>query len=367
MIVIVFIILLLIGFLIFNPVAVNRDVMNGQRSSATLGFSIYCVVCIGLFYYLMLNGSNIIWWRNLIGQRNFTENYQVQPETRTEAQYSDNQDYTDGIDFASLKKFAMAFTPPHLPLVFAVNDMSDYDGLTKAEIFAMRKKIVDGTALGLAGNNYHPSENILGGIKDGKPWWGTEGILCKGQGRHASDGLSRESSYFNNPLILLNLGLGRVMNGNPGKPNCEGLWPVPEPEGITVYPDEKTISVEYDLSGFMRKFEGSEFYDSVKEVDWFEFGNINARDFGYVYAQAFQTKGIKFAHEPNVSTGANLINYWCLGRSCQIEGGCNNICPSNDPFTFFVTGYPAYVYFRLYKNGTPHDAEPDAYFQIYLK
>ena len=372
MIAIIFIILLIIGFLIYNPIAVNQDTMAGQRNSTVLGFSIYCIVCVGIFYYLMTNGSNFAFWKYLTGapeqqeeQVSFQNNQNKKPETERETEKSPQAISKNEIDFERIKSFAASFGPIVSPIQFAVVELSDYDGMSKAEIFAQRKRIVDGFGTGLC-ENYQPNENVLGRIQDGKPWWGTEGILCKGQGRHASDGMSRESSYFNNPLILLNLGLGRVMNGNRGKENCAGLWPVPESEGIYVYPDEKTIRVDYNLSGFMKEFEGSAFYDSVNQTDWFEFGSINARDFGYTYAQVYQSQGIRFANWPNVTTGADLVNYWCLGHSCQIEGGCNNICPSNDKFTFFVTNYPAHVFFKLYKEGTSHSGEPDAYFQVYL-
>lgn len=356
MIAVSFIIFLLIGFVIFNPFMVTRDKMNGQSTPSLLGFSIYCVVCVGLFYYLMFNGNNISWWRNFAGQETSRQNNFVGVQTEpvpvnnpVQEEYVVRNDIYWGAlyDTTSL----------------VINSLSEYDGMNKSDIYSMRKRIVDEVGKGLGGD-YTPTESLLGAIQDGKPWWGTEGILCKGQGRHASDGASRESSYFNNPFILLNLGLGRVMNGNRGKENCAGLWP--QPYRLTVFPRAKTIRVEYDLSGFMREFEGSAFYNSVNETDWFEFASINARDFGYEYAKAYKTDGIRFAHENNVSNGARLRNYWCLGRSCQISGGCNNICPSNDPFTFFVTKYPAYALFKLYKNPTDYSGEPDAYFEIYL-
>ena len=359
MIVLAFILIILIGFLLFNPLKVNQDALSGQSNNSFAGFFIFCAVCIGfLCYYTMTGSADIIgkmsdnnsYPQNDIPKETPAETDNTKQEEQPQEEESPRGNYVDFDAFSSEKQ---------LPIV----EMSDYDGLTKKQLFALRKEIVN-TFGGLGGKNYQPSEEIFGAIQDKKPWWGTEGILCKGQGNHASDGMSRESSYYNNPFILLNLGLGRVMNGNPGKEDCSGLWP--KPTSLVVYPQEKMLKVEYDLSGFMKEFEGSAFYKSVQDTDWFEFASVNARDFGYTYAQAYEINGIEFANNPNVSTGARLRNYWCLGRSCQIEGGCNNICPSNDQFTFYVTSYPAYAKFRLYKTEPTSGSKPDAYFEVYL-
>ena len=384
MVILIILILILIGIILFNPLAPAQNNIDGRGNSSLLKFSIYCFICTGVLYYFILNGNNIDWWQKIVGENSFEKNV-VQEEmptlTQTQPQQQNTKENT--LDFDRLKEYATNTVnnieatnifPDNISgygkndsgevisIGFRPNSLSDYDGMSKAEIFAKRKKIVD--AMNISTEDYYPSERILGSIQDGKPWWGTEGILCKGQGRHASDGMSRESSYFNNPILLLNLGLGRVMNGNKGKEDCANLWP--EPSYISVKFAKKYINVGYALHEFMKNFEGSAFYDSVNKTDWFEFGSINARDFGYKYARAYEYKGIKFANEPNVSQGAILQNYWCVGQSCQIEGGCNNICPSNDPFTFYVTEYPAYVYFELYKEIPNENTKPDAYFSVDL-
>lgn len=500
MIVLAFILILLIGFLLFNPFKVNQDMISGQNNNSFMGFFMFCTVCIGLLcYFNMSENGNFI---GKLADFDFFRQENIPQETpaNTEEPKQEEHSQKNYIDFDAFS------SEKQLPIV----EMSDYDGFTKKQLFFIRKNIVDNMG-GLGGKDYQPSEEIFGRIQDRKPWWGTEGILCKGQGQHASDGMSRESSYFNNPFILLNLGLGRVMNGNRGRDNeyliskkdlakqyakyekntlegqiircfydgkketalfkqiayigkawgkrsndyidfgelvdglgidrstvneasislkdiqdrlikadsnvsgkelatntdpsgkvsvsqlfvilggkndtastllkiadegskagggtfamadCSGLWP--QPTELVVYPQEKTIKVKYNLSGFMKEFEGTDFYESVNKADWFEFASTNARDFGYTYAQAYETSGIRFANTPNVSSGARLRNYWCLGQSCQIEGGCNNICPSNDPFTFYVDSYPAYAKFKLYKTEQTSGSEPDAYFEIQL-
>ena len=358
MIIIIFLLLIFIGFLLFNPLKVTYNETTGLPQSSVLPFGIYCVSCVLLSFFLLAKGNEFGFWSDTENNALHTEtenyaapqNFNVTPARRTnDINFgADYENAPDEYGFISLK----------------INPMSDFDGKTKEELFQIRKTIVD-EYNGLGGKDYQPSQRVFGNIQDGKPWWGTEGILCKGQGEHASDGLSRESSYFNNPFILLNLSLSRVMNGNPGKEDCADLWPMPEK--LLINPRNKSIAVRYNLSGFMKEFEGSRFYNSTKKNDWFSFDNINARDFGYNYAVAYKLKNLRFANSTNVSTGAELNNYWCLGHSCQIPGGCNNICPSNDAFGFFVDDYPAAAYFRLYKTQPISNNErPDAYFTVYL-
>ena len=354
MVILVFILLILIGFLLFSPLKVDYDIATGQKKSSMPAFAIYCLACMGLTLYFTLGSIN---FSEIIGNQNNEDNKEVimPQETTPEELPQPPKTTKNSINFNSVPNAARHIVP--------IRELVEYDGMTKKELFARRKTIVDSFS-GLGGENYQPDEKILGNIQDGKPWWGTEGILCKGQGSHASDGKSRESSYFENPMILLNLELTMLMNGNPGKEDCAGLWPLPT--SVIVYPETKTIEVSYDLSGFMKEFEGSKFYERVKVDDWFGFGNINARDFGYEYAQAYETKGIRFANTPNASTVSPLVNYWCLGHSCKVEGGCNNICPANSAFTFFVDEYPAYAKFKLYKSQPQQGTEPDAYVEVYL-
>ena len=500
MIIVVLILVILIGFIIFNPLKVDYNIETGEKKSSMPVFTVYCLICAGLIiYYTNIGGIN---FSEIIKNQNNEDNEEVvlPQETMQEEQPQPKPRTTkNSINFNSAVNVSRHIIP--------IRELAEYDGMSKKELFARRKTIVDSFS-GLGGENYQPDEKILGNIQDGKPWWGTEGILCKGQGSHASDGKSRESSYFENPMILLNLELTRLMDGNRGldneylistkdlfkqynkydknsvegqvvrcfydgkkptklfkqiayighnwgkrsndyidfgelvdglgidrstvdnasvslkdlqnrlkevdttfvpnaainssaqisvsqlfvilggtynkasallkiadlgsnaaggnasMPDCGGLWPLPT--DVIVYPKTKKIEVSYNLSGFMKEFEGTDFYYSVNKTDWFGFGSINARDFGYEYAHAYDTNGIRFANTPNASTGAPLVNYWCLGHSCQIEGGCNNICPANNAFTFFVDKYPAYAKFKLYKKQPAQGEEPDAYFEVYL-
>ena len=323
------ILLFLIGILVFDPFTTS---ISDKKNYKLLGLSIYmsiCIVAISVYYnynneQFLTNNDNTNTTRNkLILHSNDRKTYDIR-----------------------------------------INDLSEYDYKTKAEIYDMRKQYVNEYKQ-FVNNDYSPDERYLQ-VVDGKPWWGTEGIVCKGQGKHSNKGLSRDSAYANNPFVLLNIGLSRCVNNELYKPDCTDEWPTIT--SVKIQPSKRTITVHYDITSFLEQRAGSLLAQSMKSYDWLEFGTINARDFGYTYANASETRNIRFAQNPNVSTDLfTLNNYWCLGQSCKLPGGCNNVCGPNEGYAFFVDRYPAYAKFKLFKRRPMFiDSRPDLWYEIYL-
>ncbi len=54
MIIVVLILLILIGFIIFNPLKVDYSIETGEKKSSMPVFTVYCLVCAGLIIYKII-------------------------------------------------------------------------------------------------------------------------------------------------------------------------------------------------------------------------------------------------------------------------------------------------------------------------
>ena len=89
-----------------------------------------------------------------------------------------------------------------------VNPMSDYDYLSKQQIYDIRKNLVKNSLF--ASKNYEPAKPVFGAIADNKPWWGTTScnqLNYKGDYHERIEGPSKVSAQMNNPNALVGLSL----------------------------------------------------------------------------------------------------------------------------------------------------------------
>ncbi len=225
-----------------------------------------------------------------------------------------------------------------------INPMSDLNYKTKDDIYALRKSFVEKTLF--KNRKYVPSENVFGQIADKKPWLGIEALTCYGKGPNAHKGLSEESRYINNPTMLI--GLDRVSFDEKPKNQCsvvDYLMPVK----INYSKDENTIKVEFEVS----EYKG----DLGKN---FLLKGLNAKDLGYPYAYADNTKNLVFIQpDVNISTNIHMFkDFIHLGQACGVKGGCNNGSPFQKELNFTVMKYPATIHFKLWKK-MPKDKDSD--------
>lgn len=130
----------------------------------------------------------------------------------------------------------------------AINSPTELDFLSKEKIFNQRKmytsmqqKFID--------KKYTPSEEVYGQIESNKPWWGQIGINCHATSKTSLQGLSEESRFLNNPLLLLGVDTNYAFN--VPKWNCSGFYP--SPFGLKITPHTRTIDVTYNLSNFFEQ------------------------------------------------------------------------------------------------------------------
>ncbi len=218
-------------------------------------------------------------------------------------------------------------------LVF--NDVSDYDDLTKEEIYELRKKYVAASLF--ATPDYQPSDEVFGQIASKKPWYGLDYSGCvravTGQ-KEVAQGPSEESRFINNPNMLIGVisGSKRVEKDNPV---CfdTSYWILPVK--LSYFRDENTIEAVYNF-----RYTGQMYLTG-----------INARDLGYKYVYADEAENVKFRSQNNVSnTIHEFRDFIHLGASCGYKDGCNNGSPYQSELDYKYTDYPSTMEFKLWKN-----------------
>lgn len=242
----------------------------------------------------------------------------------------------------------------------SINEPSELDFLTKEKVLESRKHYVS-LYPDFINQNYAPSEFVFGRIVDGKPWWGQIGINCKGPGNDSIDGLSEETRFINNPMILLALDTNYALP----IPNwdCTGFYP--EPVQVSYQPGAKKITVTYKLSNFFLYIKNTRW----EKVDppLFYLNAENARDFGYEYAYAYNNVNIKYSTPDNLGNNIQeMRDYIHLGHSCEYPGGCNNSGTKDQTnMNFDTTHLPAKIQMKLWKQSPVNkDAAADFYFDL---
>lgn len=249
-----------------------------------------------------------------------------------------------------------------------INKPVELDFLSKQKVFELRKKYAAMTPKFIK-KNYKPNEIVFGQIQDKKPWWGLNGMMFGGSGRHSIDGLSEESRSINNPLLLFMV-----------DPNfwfvdlkLSGAEIYPKPVSMTFQPSKKTIKVVYDITSYnkeMNNYLTKSAHKTFGDSNEYSLVGLNARDFGYNFAYAYSTKNISF-DQPDNNLSLNiqqLKDFLHTGGSCGYPGGCNNLSPEQKYLDFTETKLPAQISIKLWKK-VPRDknAPADLYYIIDFK
>lgn len=242
-----------------------------------------------------------------------------------------------------------------------VNSMQEFDGLTKSEIYVIRKKHVANSLFNK--RNYEPSEVVFGQIIDNKPWYGN--IKSCELPENYTLGPSARSIYINNPDLLIGLLSGYSYNHAPqfyDTDFCKGYLFDITPS-IMADMKNKTIETTYYVSDAVAG--NNPWGDKL----YLQFSGLNARDFGYEYVYSDYSKNIIFKSKNNVSVDVyKFRDFIHLGNSCKVKGGCNNTSPFQSELEFSIREFPAVINFKLWKRKPNNsDKEPDIRYIMKLK
>ena len=129
-----------------------------------------------------------------------------------------------------------------------VNPVSEYNYLTKNEIYKIRKDYVAKSIF--AYKNYSPREEVFGQIIDKKPWWGDIQCLPYKTVDHSENirGKSHLSIQINNPSALIQITTAYLISGDRTSEYCNGNVFLFRPSDIRYRKSENLISVKYFIN-----------------------------------------------------------------------------------------------------------------------
>lgn len=232
-----------------------------------------------------------------------------------------------------------------------VNPLSEYNYLTKKQIFDIRKNHVKNSLF--SKEDYEPDTRVFGAIADSKPWWGT--VTCgklnyKGDYHERIEGASKVSAQMNNPDALVGLSLPFLpWDLGYNKEFCTADYSKFLPISIQYSEENNLIIAKYKLTKNFLKFRASVNRRNTRYP--IQLSGLNALDFGYDYVYAFDTKNISmFDQNNNVTDDLKIFrDYIHPGGSCKYKDGCNNISPMQNDLMFTVTALPAEINLKLWK------------------
>ena len=248
-----------------------------------------------------------------------------------------------------------------------VNPTSEYDYLSKQQIFDIRKQHVKNSLF--TKDNYEPNTAVFGSIVDNKPWWGS--IKCnqlnyKGDYHENIQGPSKVSVLMNNPNTLVGLSMPYIpWDIGTNKEFCTSDYSNFLPISLQNDEKEKLIVAKYELTKKFLKYRSNINGKSSRYV--IQLSGLNAKDFGYDYMYIFDTKNIKMYSEYNNATKdiSTFRDYIHLGGSCRYKDGCNNISPMQNDLMFSVRRLPAEINIKLWKKKPINKyVKADMYYKI---
>lgn len=228
-----------------------------------------------------------------------------------------------------------------------VNSLVYLSGKSKSDIYRLRRKYVAQSLF--AKPNYQPSEEVFGGIVDGKPWIDANPCSIGSSRRQGTNSFSEESRFITNPNMLVAIEYPFSFSNQPSN-WCEDSINQLVPKEINYSKENNEIIVVYNQLPFMAPVGNKWFY---------VFNGLNARDLGYKYAYVDNSKSTYKPHYTDSTNISNSViefqNYIHLGGSCGYESGCNNGSPRQtylefqDNFTEYKYKYRE-IYIKLWKN-----------------
>lgn len=233
-----------------------------------------------------------------------------------------------------------------------LNGLMNFNGKSSEELFALRAKNVSAYPTLLQGA-YQPSKTVFE-IESKNPWWGIKGYLFKGRGISETDGLSRESAYFGNPLLLVCpewYGTDMHWSGQrfPKADDFASSFPTYLPPAkATIYPKEKREEIRYDVMPYFNHVA------SMQNGPWkissigFDLRAYNARDFGfnYIYVDPNESKNISKLPPEVVAIGQQLTTR--TRDTCA--PACNDLITPDVLCGFKLKDLPAKCRLLLWKN-----------------
>ena len=246
-----------------------------------------------------------------------------------------------------------------------INPLTDFNYKSKSEIYAVREKFVQQSIF--KNKNYKPNEEVFGDMATGMPWVSIMYQNYETDRKHPHFGLSEESRFINNPsgLVMLNMDADILVNekivsaANVSATTTKDIKNsmLLLPESITYIKNKNTVLIKYSINTFFYSLK-----DTVKNnrqyYKVFCLDCLNARDFGYNWIFAYDSKNISFNENSVKDKAVELKNKIALVKYENEEYGVNNSIMNSKELFFGIISLPASINLKLWKN-KPNDVYTD--------
>ncbi|HVC09762.1 MAG TPA: hypothetical protein VNH15_07485 [Elusimicrobiota bacterium] len=256
--------------------------------------------------------------------------------------------------------------PPNVPVPLSTGFL--LNGATKQQIYDLRRHAVS-LYPQLIGAGYEPSKKVFGGIVDGRPWWGLDGIYGYGEGPQSISGFSQQGSIIANPLLLIGLISPLVWTFSGRWANYWTITSVaaaPTPHNLMWDCQSSAASVIYDVSKYLNLTANDP--DQWTHVLWMEAYNARDLGFNYLYLDPTRSKNVKKLGDTHYSE--KIVDHAEASDNCGYPSGCNDMDSGGGyGMGLRVTALPAVAVFKLWKGEQRPDAssQADATFTIDLR
>ena len=243
------------------------------------------------------------------------------------------------------------------PLSLAVAGLVDLDYLGKDGVLSLRRDAVLRHA-GLLLGEYSASPAIFADIEDGRPWWGLAGRFYFGAGDRSPEGLTQHSETILNPYLLVgdDFWHDSPVEWDQGKVTAQSVTqPVfqflPRLLSLTWWAGESRAEATYDYSGFVERQSplldpATSFRDPRLDLI-----AVNARDLGLSYIHVDVARSVNVGQAGRRTEAAAIRQFFHAGRSCGIQGGCNNLSPRSPEIeALVIEALPARIVIRLWRD-----------------
>jgi hypothetical protein len=216
-------------------------------------------------------------------------------------------------------------------LPIPLNPLVDLNWKTHDEVLEMRFKALARYAALLHGT-YTPDPDIFDSLRDKRPWWGLAGQAVFGSGDQSILGLSEQSRFLLNPLMLVGVASGTNLiwraesftEADINNPNFPYCW---LPDRLEFDAKHARAMVSYNVSSYLQRINDSGKLKGQITTPDFSLVAYNARDFGYsfIYADLRASQNILNPYDEH--RPVRIEQFIHCGGSCGYPGGCNNMSP----------------------------------------
>ena len=230
-----------------------------------------------------------------------------------------------------------------------IRPLGELSGLSKDEIFSLRKQYVVNSVVFPNNKKYTPNPDVYQ-IEDNLPWISAEQIVKYGTKNNSNigKGPSRFSVSINNPDIPITIIIPEYRNISD-EIFSEALYNLPVKAGYNKKINR--ITAHFNTSKTM--------YELRTDYLNMYLDETNARDMGYEWVYVNSYKDIKFFDNSKITKEPiKMLGYFHKGYSCGLESGCNNYSPQQDNLSLYKYRGIGYIEFKLWKKKPLHYLQP---------